>query len=274
MTEPRPLTIGEIFDRAVTLVARNWRVVLLLSLVTAVPDTLMRALNRGHLPRGPGGTLVEMLAEVIVYSLTGAALVMLFADAAAPREAVALLRRAAARYARAFWTMFVLEIGTMVVILLFAFVIGAGLGIGSALAGLPGAISGSLIGAIPAVIFAPTLMVALIMAFPVAILEDAGPVRAFAIATRRARGGGWVRAVLLTGATMLVVILPFMAFEWTLGRLAAATGAWWLLTAEPALIAVLGTGYGSALTTVVAIDYRNRREGADLAAALEAARSA
>ncbi len=265
----RPLTIAEIFDRAVTLVVQRRGPVLLLSALVVLPLVPLRALpSSSHW--FASAVLLLGLTGFFVGALGSAALVNVLAGRAqGAREALRLARRDVWLAVRSY---FVAGAALAIVTWGCAFPVQLALGTasgGSALGRLEG---GALLG-IPAAVVAAPVVLALSIAFPTTILERSRASEGIARAWSRVfHRGDLGRAWLLGAALGLVTNGIEYVLQAAVEHVAGATGAAWLSGVEACLVGVCTLAYGTALTTIAAIDYRVRTQGADLDAALDAAR--
>jgi hypothetical protein len=263
-----PLTIAEIFDRAVVLCVRRWRVAIVLSVAVAVPGTLARALA-GRLPSSGAVSWGSFLIALPVVAFFGAALVRAFGDPDAPDGIGELLRGAARDYRRALPSYLLVTVlfygGTALAASAVASAYASGLGAGG---GPMGAVLAAVVG-VPVVAVSVPLSAVLMIAYPTTVLERVGAWRGLRLAFARVRSGAIARAWLL-GAVLLAVWLgPTILVDSSLDRLGALPGLWWLQLLQPVASVLAGWCYSLAAAVVAATDFRLRREGTDLQTALE-----
>jgi hypothetical protein len=262
-----PLTIAEIFDRAVTLVVRRRAPVALFSVLLVVPSAAFQ-LTSWPLP-SPAAPLALLIVVVpFAGALWHASLVNVLAGRAT--TASAALRLAAANY----WAplrSYVLA-GTAqgvlnVMCLLPARLVSGGVPDGSWTARSLGA---ALLGVPAAALIAPLTLVFSI-AFPITVLERRGASNGIAVAWSRVmRRGGLRRAWLLGGAMALVMFGVELVAPEAVQQIGPAAAPGWRDAIETLIVGTVTLAYGSALSTLAAIDYRVRAEGVDLEAALDA----
>lgn len=270
MTGTSSLTIAEIFDRAVTLVVRRWRTVLILCLIAAVPDVLMKLLLRGRSPN-VAETVLGFAVDSLVYALPFAAFVHAIAEDDAPHSIAQLLRRALRDYPRSLGAFVLLDALLIVVALAAAGIILMSARAGVAIAGRTGGLVAGPLTALALLIVVLPFFTVFSIAYPTTILEGLSPWRALTTAAARALRRDLRRSWLLGAGLIVVSVGPFIVFDTALGQLASIPGLAWTPALGPLLEAVTGVAYGTALGVVAAIDYRNRREGADLHAVLDTA---
>jgi hypothetical protein len=259
----RPMTIAEIFDRAVTLTVRRWQPAFWLTVLALTPDLIQRAASHGRTLAGR-----ELWAGLAIGIVFGAfawpALIRLFAE---PERgsAAELLRRSLPDVGRVLATS--LLIWTLVFVPLIVLVIGWGIAYG--LWRVPGGIIAAVVVGAPLLVVAPAAFCVLCIITPILILERSGPWESVRTAVRRARRGGFARASLLGAAILAAVLIPVQLLDGGLAQLAHLPGWWWIPIPGVVLEGMIGTAFGSAVVTVVAIDYRVRAQGTDLHAALD-----
>ncbi len=269
MIASRPLTIAYIFDRTVTIIVQRWRAVFALSVIYATPTALVTASVRGKDQTGPVIAL-EMSVALLVGALTFSPFVRLAGDPDAPNDVVMLLRRAARDFGRSLGSLVLLSVALAVVLavagtIVFAATLGLRFYAGA---------SASLIGSVVAALLLLTLMALFFVMSSVAyanvILERVGPWRGLTSAVSRVGTKGLPRTWMLGAALLVVSFVPVLAIDAALRALTTSTGMWWLLVPEAYLTAPTGVAFGTVASAFAAVDYRNRCEGADLHAVLDA----
>lgn len=257
----RPLAIGEIFDRAVTLLARRWRAALLVGAAVSLLPTLAQGLIVAD-RASPFALWLLRIVGAAGYLYGFAALVAILAGGS-PRELVAA---PAARLLRAG--------------LVAGFVFSLAWIVANAVSGLAwremasGAIAiapagAVLLGAAFAILY-PLMLVSQV-AVATAVLEGTGGTRSFVVAATRALVPGQrLRTALLAYAVSLAYSVLNGLPDLALGAEARSTDHWWLTAAAVPLATIGSFAFLAAVVTVAANDYRVRREGADLEAALDA----
>jgi len=267
----RPMTIAEIFDRAVTLVVKRWRAAIVITAIGAIPSTVAAALIVGASMPGLARSLavpfaiLAFLLVVVGSFLTiasMAALTLLFAGTGDRPDAVALFGAALRRLGG----LFLVSLLSGVVGFLCAAVGGLAVGI----AALFGPIGIVIVG-IVALLFVIAPLFASQLAFFDAVLEQTGPSTSISTAFRRVfRPGQQRRATALGAAVGLIYLAPVLVIEAAGSALATLPGLHWVPVVAAPLELMLGLSLLSATMTVAAIDYRLRSEGTDLRAALDA----
>jgi hypothetical protein len=265
VTNLRPLSIGEIFDRAVTLVVHRWPAAVPLTLLTAVLPTVKSVLTAAD-PRfarhAPFANFMLTVLNGLVSVFAVAALYHVFAAEDDRPDPITLLRLAFGDG----WRL-------VRVALLNGFIAGvcgaifAGLTfIASRAAGWPGAIVVGL----PALAFGAPLYFVLQIAFANAVLEGTGAVVSLLSAKDRATGAAVGRTWRLAFAALVVLFLPELLVRQGIERfLAPIPGFHWTPALTGVVSALTGSLFFAAVIVVSAIDLRSRREGADLEAALD-----
>jgi hypothetical protein len=263
-----PLTIAEIFDRAVTLVVRRWSTAAAIALIASIPATLSQALwladpfvRRDML----GGVILLQLLTGVVLIFAFAALALLFSGAAEDRSALELYREAFGSFWRLLGVALASGFVAALVVALAVFLSGIGLAIGG-FAGLALVLLAVLL------LTAPLLFVAQ-LALANAVLEEMGVLDALDSAFSRSLlfGAQRRRTYLLALAVMIAYLAPRAIVTGTLAWVAVLTQQRWLLMLTPALVTLFAFVFVSAIVTVAALDYRVRAEGDDLEAVLDAA---
>ena len=267
----RPLTIAEIFDRAVVLCVRRWRIAVVLSLAVALPSTVLRAIGGGRLPGGHAGYWGALLIGVPIVAFFSAALVRAYGDPGAPAEFGRLLRGAARDYRRALPSYALVTLLFYAGLVLVETVVATVFAAGSSAGGVAtGVVLAALVGIALLAVSVPLCTVVL-LAYPTTLLEGVGARRGLVLTFERVRSGPFARAWLLGAALLTVWLGPMILVSSSVDRAAMVTGWSWLRLAEPAISVLAGWPYSGAASVVAAIDLRLRREGADLQAALEQA---
>jgi hypothetical protein len=261
----RPLTIAEIFDRTVTLAVKRWQPVVVLTMLSGIPDLVLRATSRGHAPADG-----SFFWAIVLGSLAGAVaypgIIHAFADRDEPRSIRQLLGRAIPDFWRSMWTFMAIAAVILAPSAAVIFLVGAAFRAGQ----LPGAIVAGTILGIPALLVVPFTYTLLSIVYPTLILERTGAMRSFRNAWSRAGRGGYVRTSLLGAAMLAAIFAPGIGIDFVVDRSGTTLGElWWLTLLLTPVSELIGTGFGIGLATVAAIDYRLRAEGTDLHAALE-----
>jgi hypothetical protein len=267
-----PLTIAEIFDRAVVLCVRRWPYVVALSALDATPGVVTRAANGGREPTGDIGFYSTFAVEVLVSSVAFAALVRAFGEAGSRTRILPSLSAALRDFPRSVGAYLVLLVAFVVLSGIAAGLAYLGFVTGRGVAGEIGAIVASLALGLPALVLVAPLYVVMLVAYPTTILERRGPFHGFAMACKRVLSGDLRRGMLLGVAFLIATAaLPFAVDE-ALSQVVDFTGQQWTGLVEPPLGSLLGA-FSTALGIVAALDFRLRREGTDLQAVLESAAS-
>jgi hypothetical protein len=258
----RPLTIAEIFDRTVTIVVRRWKVLTVIAIIGAAPDTVIAALQQGHQP-GSAAVWGQFSLDIVEAAFFGGAVVLAAGADEAPRSALAVLRELLPR----FWS---LVAASMVIWLCLAasFVVAA-IPVFIAVRG-----AGNLGGVVVAVALLPwAVFPALVLglAFPIVVLENVGGLAAVKRAFARVRRDGRQRASLLGLAFLVFVFGIPVAVTVGLETLAELPGLWFINVCTALVNDILLGTLTTALLTVAALDYRVRSEGTDLASAVDTA---
>ncbi|HTW84825.1 MAG TPA: hypothetical protein VMD91_12200 [Candidatus Sulfotelmatobacter sp.] len=261
MIVDRPLTIGELFDRAVTRLVRCGVPVAMLTLVLVVAAVAQNLFTPRLTAHYDAAAIVFMfcwfIAEAVYAFLSFAAAVRLYGG-----ESLGAVDALRAVVRDDPWRLVRLA-------LLTGFIGAVGLWILGGLIGLVGgAASGA--GVIVLLIVAGPVTAFFQLAFATCVLEGTPAVvslgnawsRAFAFGERR-------RSVLLLYAIILAEWVPLYGID------AIGTGLSRLFqlplfaTVTQGAGGPIGTAIGAALLTVAALDYRVRTQGADLEAALD-----
>jgi hypothetical protein len=269
MIAARPLTIAEIFDHAVPIFVRRWPIVVFVVVIAETPDALIIALTRGHVTQGAAA--IQLVTDVLAGAFAYSALVHLGAEGdAAPNQLGAVLRRALADFGRSL-ASFVLVYAVLfaffaiVIVIVGLAALAARFTVG-AIAALVVAIVLGLLACVPALL----LFVILTVAYANVILEGVNPWRGLVSAAARVRRDRLARALLLGAALLLVTAFPILSIDAALRPLSQVPGMWWVLLPEPYAANGTGVAFATVASAVAAVDYRNRSEGADLEADLDA----
>lgn len=300
----RPLGIGEIFDRAVTLYVKNIVVFVLMLLTALVPvsaleyfivpeqsATLTRAIDQIEHPekaqKDPasalpaGGALVALLAVVALSLLlqpiaNNAIAVGVGALYTGKRPDFATCFRTSVRrfpqllavMGMVFAAGVVAYIAAAALLVLLIFV-----GVLLVQPALPLAVilfvlAGLLVVAILAIVM---LLIAVAQfAFYAVALENCGPVRALELAFRRIFNKDEVRKALLVVLAVFGVLLGISAFTGTIGiGLALLVKNYALQLAASAVLSAVFNGFLIVLLAVYYYDVRIRREGLDMESDLQ-----
>jgi hypothetical protein len=266
----RPMTIGELADRAVTVTAQRWTIITVFVLVRALPLAALQAitvdLNR------PWTMLVFVVPLVLVLNaFTQAGIVFGIVESGRPsiRSAANLGR---VWFGRALATDIASVLALLPIIVVATLVAWA---VSAAIPAVPRATSlfwtlivfGAMVG--------PVIGLLQGTAAPVALLEDRQPFDAVGTVFRRLRVLG-IRRTWLVGMLMfLVTYAPAVALAFVVDALPTPR-AWApaLAAAQDILQAAVSIGVGFVLGTLLAIEIRIRTEGHDLALELQSATSA
>ena len=269
-----PLTIAEIFDRAVVLCVQRWPYVVALCALDASPGVLTRAANAGRAPAGDGAFYSLFAVEVLISSVAFAALVRAFGEAESPAGIAGVFRSAVRDLPRSAGAYVVLLVAVFVVVGVAAVCYFLGLLAGRATGSSSGALVASLaLGSAAVALLVPLYAIAAV-AYPTTILERTSPVRGLVLAGTRVLSGGLRRSWLLGLALLVASAGPSIIAYAVIGQITRLPGLGWTGVFGPFASSVLEGSFGTALATVAAIDYRLRREGSDLQAVLEQARLA
>ena len=272
MIASRPLTIAEIFDRTVTIIVRRWRVVVAFAAIDATPSALVTAFFRGHDQTGPAAVL-QLIVAVLFGSLAFSPLVRLGADPDPPNDVGRLLRLAVHDYGRSLGS-WLLSYAVFLVVLAIAGIIAAGAALGVRLVlGPNGFLITAVVGGLMVLAVLMPLFLVTTVAYANVVLECVGPWRGLTSAAARIGKEALPRTCLLGAALLIVSLAPVFVVDSALRPLVTATGMWWILLPEPYLVMMTGAAFAMVAGAVAAVDYRNRREGADLHAVLDAAPS-
>jgi hypothetical protein len=252
----RPLALGEILDVAIKLVRRNWRTLGLAVLVVSVPVAVISVLITASTTtydaaldvRSPddgtaydAGVFVNGILQVVLYLLATVACFLAIADAymGRPPDWRSSLRFAAQRTPVVFVMSILYFVGLLAGV--FAVVIGA--------------------------IF---LAVRWSVAMPALLLERRGPVGALGRSWRLVKGFWWKCFGTLLVAYLLVTLLSFAVGGVVGGILAAIASVDSVLgvvlqEAVGVVVQIFTLPLFAAVTVVLYVDLRVRKEGFDLA---------
>jgi hypothetical protein len=266
MIAVRPHTIAEIFDRAVTLIVRRWSTAAAVALIASIPSALSAALQAadpriaGHASFAPA--LLQFAFGVgLIYAIV--ALTLLFAGSEDRPSAFALYGAALG----SFWRYLRVSIMT-------GFLLGITAALGALLifvASTAAGVAGTVVAAAVAAIVAVPVFFVLQLALADAALEGTGATTSVGDAFRRALSGDQrVRTAKLAFAAVLCYFAPQFVIEAASALLVDLTKQRWIAVLAPPLEMITGLVFFAAVVTVAAIDYRVRKEGADLDAVLDA----
>jgi hypothetical protein len=251
----RPLALGEIIDVSIKLMRRNWRTLALLVLVVSVPVAIVSLLittstttydatldtRTGDGAAYVAGALVNLLLQVVLYLLTTVSCFLAIADAYMGRRPDwrSSLRFAARRAPAA-----------LAMTILYFF--------------------GIFAGAIFILIGLVFVAVRWSVAMPALLLERRGPMSALGRSWSLVSGFWWKCFGTLLVVTLLVFLLSIAVGAVAGGLLAAATSANSLLAllvtqALDVAVQVFTLPLSAAVTVVLYVDLRVRKEGFDLA---------
>lgn len=259
------MTIGEVFDRAVTLIVQRGRAAISIALLASLPAAFseLAVLEDVHAPF----LMLTLRAGQVLGQLYGfAALVALFAG----RDPLAAVREGWLRLLRTAFLAAIPFIATAAVaatVLSFGFtqlsLVGA-----RALVVAPIGVALFMAVIVPA-LFAGELAIANgVLDGTRATASVLGAYeRAFAAGERR-------RTALLAYATVVTYAVPVLAIGIAVEAIAHAGDVWWPLVALPPLRYAVGLTFCAAVLSVAAQDYATRREGRDLEGALDRLESA
>lgn len=266
----RPLTIAEIFDRAVTVIVRRWSTAAAIALIASLPQVAQTALvasSATFVRREPFAFFVLELVYLVGLAFAFAALVLLFAGAEPGANALLLYRAAFASFWRILRVGFV-DVFLTGVAVAIAVLLTFGL---SAVAGIAGTIVGMVLGALAVIPIFFTLQ----LAFSGAVLEGTGAMNSIDAAFRRAFSrGARARTAKLSFAAILTYAGPNYIISGLLAYASLATGRTWLIVLASPLALATAFVFFTAVVTIAGIDYRVRAEGVDLEAALDVVESA
>jgi len=259
----RPLSIGEIADRSVTLAVRRWRTLVVLVLIEAIPVGVLRATY-------PSSGLLFVLDVVLIALVYQAGIFT--AAARGPETARAMLKAAAPYYGAALRTY----IASLVWMLLWLIVCA----IAGGLAALPFAATQNRVAAIVAASIAggavglavlPRAGLVAATMLPIAVLERRSAGEALARARLRVNQAGFLRSSLLGLAVFAVTVAPTVALGPAFDALTELTKIRALDALEVLASDAASLGLGVVFSTVAALEMRAHYEGSDLEAELDAA---
>ncbi|HEX3550072.1 MAG TPA: hypothetical protein VHT53_06825 [Candidatus Elarobacter sp.] len=261
-----PMTIAQIFDRAVTLVVRRWRAAVLIAVIASLPEAGQVALlgaDPAAARHSGGATVLLSFAFLLLFLCAFAALAMLFTGDDDDANGLALYGLAF----RSFWRLFRVSLATGLLLIVG---VAAGALVVTAASAVGGAIAAGILAFVVAVAIAPLFFV-LETALCIAAIEGTGATISIGAAFRRTLPpGGRVRTALLGYAAVLCYFVPQLVVGTVAEMAAAATAQGWIRVIAVPVELITGLIFFIALTTVAAIDYRVRSEGVDLEAALDA----
>ncbi len=264
----RPLGIGEIVDRSVTLTVQRWRTLLLLVLVEAVPVGIARVTVPDH----PAPLmLVWFVPDVLLAALLYGAVAFTTASVFAP-PAMSVLRASARR----FWPV----MGAMLLSWLFLSLIALAILLTAAFIGVIAAaftqnrimlpVLGLGVMALGLFVFLPRNGLVAMIVVPIVALEDVSPWKGLMTAFRRVGHLGLVRGWLLGLAAFALTLGPALAISFAMDTVVAATKLRALTAVEEFIVDSVTLGFGMVVATVVALEMRVRFEGSDIEAAAAA----
>ena len=266
----RPLPIGDIFDRSITIAVRRWRTLFALVLVESLPVGIGRAFF--PMDRGPQ-FLLWYLPDLALVALLSAAIVL---AVIAPHDPgpVPMLRAAVRVFGRALgawllaalyfaWNLFVCALAGGILGIPLGFLLGGG--------GAAGTIVGLTAGGIVALGILPRVFLTCSIAVPNVVIDGVTASTAFTLARRRVRNAGFNRGWLLGIAVFAVVGAPALVISAAMDTVVSITHVTALRVLEEFITDVVSLGLSTTLATVVALELRLRAEGADLHASLDAA---
>lgn len=255
----RPLSIGEIFDRVVTLLVRRGRAVLVLALASAVP-TVLGELVEAYAPGSGGAVLLRILGGLMsIYG--GAAILLLIAGLDDRPDPLRLLRDVFARFLGLFGAAFVTN-------MLNALVGGTAFAIAAAVV-RAGVVAGALVGVALFAVVAP-MVFAFELGFAIAVLEDVGGIEGVRRAWRRTMRNDRGRTWRLAFAALAAGLGPVFVLDSAIEMLAKLPGLRWTPGAAALVETMTAFVFFNAVLAVASIDYRVRQEGLDLEAVLDA----
>ncbi len=264
MIVTRPLSIGELFDRAVTLVVRRRRAVLRLGLAVALPLSLAELLE-AYGGTNSGAHVLRALATfggalAAFYASAGIAIVI-----AGNRDDPGLRAVVGAVSAR-FWPL--IRVGLLTAVVFSVTFAIAAAAVAFALAA-SGPVGGAIV-AVPVGLAAVPVFFTMELAYTVAVLERVGAAAAVRVAWRRAFREGFWRTWLLGLAVTLAYLGPFVVIESATGLVVKVPGWAWVSAVSTFVEYATAFVFFNAVLAVASVDYRVRQEGFDLEAALDA----
>ena len=265
MIAARPLAIADIFDHAVTLAVRRWRTAVAITLLASPPLTLYTAFDTNDRPGSPQADALGtgfFLLGIVTLIFAVAALTRLFASGDQATTALALYRAVL----RSFWRLLSVALITGVLtVVVFGVAVFAFLMLPRTNPFLTLALMFVIVAACVPILFV------LELAFTDAVLEGTRAIASVAGAFRRALSRDQrVRTVKLAYAAALCYFGPKLTIVFAAAWLAVLTGQPWIAAAAVPLQTAADLVLFVAVMTVAATDYRVRKHGIDLDAALDA----
>jgi hypothetical protein len=255
-----PLTVGGIFDRAVTIVVERWRVLLPLALLLGAVEAIVQAIIEARANGWLIGAAELISTSVDVVLFTG--IVAVVADFGGRCDLGSLVRLGLLR----FWSaagVVVLSCLALIVVIFISFIPSSLLRYHeSELAGA------AFIGGIGvALALCSFLTIYVSIAYVNVVLESMSPLGAIRASTHRVKSAGAGRALLLGAALVVLTFAP--AF---LAALIPDRPPLLLACKQLVMFGVLTPifVYPTVVQTVAAIDYRHRSLGTDIARIVEA----
>jgi len=254
MTIYEPLSVGEIFDRALTIVVTRWRLLLPLALLLGASDTLANAAA----DVGANGWLIGAadVTSIAVNVVLFNGMVAIAGDIDGGDDLGSLLRLGLMR----FWPaagVVVFYCIALIAIIFISFIPSSVLRTHEA--GVAGA---AYIGGIGIAIVAGSFATLYAyVACVYVVLESMSPMGAIRAVTHRIKSAGAGRALCLGAALVVLTFVPTFSAALIPDRPPL------LLACKLAVMFALLTPifvYATAAQTVAALDYRNRGLGADL----------
>lgn len=268
MIVDRPMSAGELADRMVTLLVRNWRVVSPLLLAAALGIGAFSAITR----RTTGTAIaLGVVLHFAINAFAGAGIVFAVAEPDSHRTIGAAVRRASRSYLRALGT----SIAAFVSVVPLGFIAALPAALISVVLPLSFTMRIEFCFALVTLTVGPIGALLAGIAFPIALLEDRTPFDAVGTAFRRAKSLGFRSSWLLGMAIFLMVYGPAWVLNTALEALPRAASL--PLAAEIALELIgdaMSLGLGMVLSTLIAVETRIRTDGHDLEVALQSATSA
>ena len=259
------MTIGEVFDRAVTLLALRWRAAAAIAVLASLPAALseLAVLEDVHAPF----LMLTLRALQLLGQIYGfAALVALFAQ----RDARDVVREGWLRLLRT-------ALLAAIPLVAAGAVAAAALSFAMALLAVAGArvIVTAPIGlALFLAAIVPVMFVAQ-LAIANSVLDGTRATTSVMAAYERAFAAGERRrTALLAYAATMTYALPVFVIGGAIEAVAHGSDVWWPLVALPPLRYALGVTFYAAVLAVAAQDYTVRREGRDLEGVLDGLESA
>jgi hypothetical protein len=259
----RPLSLGEIVDRSVTIAVRRWWVLLVLVLIEAIPIGIARTFEGD----GPHANYWWLAVDFLIAPWLYCAAVLTTASPEVPSVAT-VLRRSLARYrsclaAAVLAVVLALFVGIPAAFALVVAVVSVS-ALGPTAAGAAGAIAGGAV----VLWLAPRLILVGTLLYPIVALENASAGQAWSIAFRRTRNAGNMRSWLFGLALFALGLVPSLIIGFGLDQLVDLTHVSAFRFVEELLSDALSVGFGSVVATVMSLEMRVRDEGADIEAAI------